>query len=82
MTRDILSHVGPLQVFTGNVPFHGIISTLVSFKTMNGERPPRPHGAEASDLSDALWKMTECCWKQDPKDRLGSSEVVALLREM
>ena len=49
---------------------------------MKGERPPRPNGVEALGLSDALWMMTESCWQHDPKDRLGSSDVVDLLREM
>ena len=49
---------------------------------MNGERPPRPRGAEVLGLSDALWRMTESCWQGEPKDRLKSSEVVDLLREM
>jgi hypothetical protein len=49
---------------------------------MNGERPSRPRKAEALGLSDALWKMTESCWEHEAKDRLGSSEVVDLLREM
>jgi len=49
---------------------------------MNGERPSRPQGVEKLGLTDALWKMTEYCWKHPPKDRLKSSEVVDLLREM
>ena len=48
---------------------------------MNGERPPHPHGVEPLGLSDPLWEMTESCWPQDPNERLGSSEVVDLLRE-
>jgi len=45
---------------------------------MTGDRPLRPHGAEILGLSDALWKMTECCWQHPPKERLKASEVVDL----
>ena len=49
---------------------------------MNGDRPPRPYVARELGLTDSVWKMTECCWLQVPKDRLEASEVVDLLREM
>jgi len=49
---------------------------------MNGERPPRPYEARELGLTDPVWRMTESCWFEPPKDRLKVSEVVDLLREM
>lgn len=71
-----------LQAFTGKVPFHNFVSSTVTWKLMNGDRPPRPYEAREFGLTDPVWRMTECCWVQPPKDRLKASDVVDLLREM
>lgn len=38
-----------------------------------GIRPPRPGNV---DLSEAIWKLVQSCWKQEPKERPKIGEVV------
>lgn len=54
---------------SGNVPFSQHNTLAVIYKTVNGARPERPTNAAAIGLSDALWKIVEDCWKQQPQER-------------
>lgn len=54
---------------TGYVPFNQYNTLAVIYKTVNGARPERPMDAASIGLSDALWKVVEDCWKQQPQER-------------
>ena len=49
---------------------------------MDGERPDRPQEAQELGLTDPMWGMTVCCWRQDPAQRPTMTEVIELLREL
>ena len=68
----------PMKVYTGHVPFHKIFrdGTVIK-KVLEGSRPPRP--ADASLLSDEIWKVIEMCWNQEPQDRPSAESVIGQL---
>ena len=44
---------------------------------LEGSRPPRP--ADASLLSDKIWKVIEICWNQEPQYRPSAESVIEQL---
>lgn len=44
-----------------------------------GDRPDRPEGTEALGLTTELWNCLTKCWHENPEERIGISEVLALL---
>ena len=67
-----------MKVYTGHVPFHQIVRDgTVMKKMLEGSRPPRP--ADASLLSDEIWKVIEMCWNQEPQDRPTAESVIGQL---
>jgi hypothetical protein len=47
-------------------------------KVREGSRPARPSREECMGpyLGDALWKVVEMCWKQEPRERPSMNEVL------
>jgi len=58
-----------LEVLTGEVPFARYTSLTVMRKVVDGERPERPQGPEATWFTDDLWGTLEQCWSPQPKTR-------------
>ena len=58
-----------LEVLTGRVPFPGYNGVIVMRKVIDGERPERPQGPEATWFTDDLWEMLDQCWSSQPKVR-------------
>ena len=56
-----LDPVGISEFQMIDISFHDTISTAVTYKVMNGERPTSPQGAERLGPLDALRNMVECC---------------------
>ena len=67
-----------MKVYTGHVPFHKIVRDgTVMKKVLEGSRPPRP--ADASLLSNEIWKVIKMCWNQKPQDRPSAESVIGQL---
>ncbi|KAL2913882.1 hypothetical protein HK105_206616 [Polyrhizophydium stewartii] len=79
MPCDVLSFaMAAIEVLTGNVPFSdGIESHDAAAKIKAGERPSRPVG-----VPDALWRLIEDCWQQDPAKQPSFAQVVERLEAM
>ena len=63
-----------MKIYTGHIPFHIARDSTVIMKVLGGSRPPRP--ADASLLSDEIWKVIEMCWNQEPQDRPSAESVL------
>jgi hypothetical protein len=50
--------------------------------TPTDEWKARPQAAQNLGLTDSLWDMTVCCWRQDPAQRPIMVEVVEFLDEL
>jgi len=67
-----------IQVFTRDVPFGHMRDHQILYGVVHRNlRPDRPNSDE---LDDALWNLTQSCWKHHPKDRLDMARVVSRLR--
>ncbi|KAF9255255.1 kinase-like protein [Marasmius fiardii PR-910] len=63
------------EIFTGNVPFHGLNDGAVIFAVMvKREHPSRP---ESTLLNDGMWNIMVDCWNSDPRLRPTASELPA-----
>ena len=58
-----------LEVLTGQAPFPRYNGVIVMRKVIDGERPERPQGPEATWFTDDLWEMLDQCWSSQPKVR-------------
>ena len=58
-----------LEVLTGEAPFARYTSLTVMRKVVDGERPERPQGPEATWFTDDVWGTLEQCWSPQPKAR-------------
>lgn len=72
-----------MQLFSGMYPFSDrLVGDYQVIRAVGqGIRPPRPTDtrANARGLTDAVWKIVEECWAQDPKSRPTADQVVARL---
>jgi hypothetical protein len=71
-----------MQIFTGNVPFCDVSNdAAITLKIIQGVRPSRPsHNISVTHgLDDEMWYLIEDCWKTQPMERPGASEVVRRL---
>ena len=57
-----------LQIFTGNLPFHGLNDLQIVDAIDDGKRPERPNLDEC-ELPDRTWTMMKECWDSDPRKR-------------
>ena len=64
------------ETISGNLPFHKDADITVSFKVVDGKRPPRGAG-----FTNSLWKMLELCWVPQPDDRPCIKDVLRCLEE-
>jgi len=65
-----------MQVFTGAVPFNGVISITAMVLLVQDKRPPRPtHPA----LTDGLWALMRRCWDRDSGSRPEVPEVLKVI---
>ncbi|KAF9255509.1 kinase-like protein [Marasmius fiardii PR-910] len=65
------------EIFTGNVPFHGLNDGAVILAVMvKKEHPSRP---ELTLLNDGMWKIMVDCWNFDPQLRPTAFELPALV---
>ncbi|KAG8948558.1 hypothetical protein FRC03_000681 [Tulasnella sp. 419] len=72
------------EVFTLEKPYsHCALDVQVIDDIEQGFRHKRPRGtAETQGLTNAVWRLTEDCWEQDPLDRPGMSYVAARLKTL
>jgi hypothetical protein len=63
-------------------PFAELRNYVVGIKVIQGVRPPRPTEQDCGGvaLSDALWKLTEDCWRATATERPLMKTVVERLR--
>lgn len=66
------------QIFSGHVPFPGILQIAAINRLVGGDRPRRPQHPE---LSDRVWNTIEKCWDRDPLRRLPIGTAFAIIRE-
>ena len=64
------------EVLTGQIPFVRHTSTAVVWRILDGERPMRPQGTQAAQLTDDIWGMLECCWQPRPEGRISVRHVL------
>lgn len=69
------------EVLSGQKPFFRHRDYAIVLKTLEGEHPNRPQGAEGKWFTDDIWAITECCWKPDPGDRPSIDRVLQYLDE-
>jgi hypothetical protein len=63
--------------YSGALPFAGVPNTdKVVQMVINGQRPPRPGGADIHGLTDGVWGIVQTCWSQEPHSRLRAFQVV------
>jgi hypothetical protein len=67
----------PIQVFTGQVPFHLNLPPAAMLAILDGKRPPRPTHPQCTV---ELWKSMKTCWDQDPLRRPEISTVSKTFR--
>ena len=67
------------EVFTGEVPFNGIVASAAMKSIMDGGRPMRP---DHPDLTESLWMLTRRCWAKEARDRPKMREVIKELKEL
>ncbi|KAF9267925.1 kinase-like protein [Marasmius fiardii PR-910] len=62
------------EIFTGNVPFHGLKDGAVILAVVYEKRhPPRPN---MSSLTDEMWNIMVECWMHDPLLRPAAAKVL------
>ena len=64
------------QVFTGDTPFSGHLSTEVIVLVLRGKRPRKP---THPTFTEDLWSLMQCCWDHDRNSRPTASEVLGTL---
>ena len=69
-------HFGPIQVFTGAVPFNNSSPPMAMLAIMQNERPPRP---THPTFTEKLWTLMQRCWDHDPHLRPDVSGVLQVL---
>ena len=74
-----ISHLIPLEVFTGKAPFFESTAPAVITSIMDGRRPERPNH---SGFTDHLWELTRKCLAQEPLDRPNVEQVLGALKRL
>ena len=69
------------EVLSGQVPFSSHAPTQISEIVLRGGQPKRPQGNGGEHFTGEIWKMLECCWKEQPGDRLNAKGVLLHLTE-
>jgi len=64
------------EVLSGQTPFSQCLFVAVVQKVLAGERPKRPHGAQGTQFTDAIWGILELCWQPQPGDRINAKDVL------
>ncbi|KAG6915264.1 hypothetical protein DXG01_012425 [Tephrocybe rancida] len=73
------------EIFTGNVPFHEMHSSIrVAFKVTKGEVPSRPSDGDPAwlihGLNESIWKLIKSCWLFDPLARPAITAITSSLK--
>lgn len=68
-------------MLTGQMPFHTLRDSEISYKVIQGERPDLPANAKDLGISDKLWELLIRCWFGDCTDRPSISEILQHLSE-
>ncbi|KAF9790526.1 kinase-like domain-containing protein [Thelephora terrestris] len=66
-------------LYSGDVPFSGLLSPAIKGMLLKGTRPPKPESAEVLGLTPALWALTKKCWARNPAKRPDTSAILAHL---
>ena len=64
------------QVLTGQWPFFPKREVEVMLAVLSGNRPTKPKNTKEIGMTDALWNLTEECWKEDRSMRPGISNIL------
>ena len=67
------------QVLCGKYPWQSNNETKVMLWVVEGKRPQRPEEAESPGFTDELWRMVECCWRQNRNERPEVGEILRCL---
>ncbi|KAG6915882.1 hypothetical protein DXG01_009419 [Tephrocybe rancida] len=74
-----------LEIFTGQIPFHGFANDTVTFHVVSGACPVRPNPSSPSwkifGLTEEIWACMEQCWEREPLRRPSASTVVNHLND-
>ncbi|EMD31571.1 hypothetical protein CERSUDRAFT_119616 [Gelatoporia subvermispora B] len=68
------------EIFSGEIPFcHCQNDASVILRICRGERPTRPIGFTAVQLSDEVWNLLEQCWRAEFDERPSITDIVNLI---
>lgn len=67
-----------LEIYTGNVPWPDTAEFTVMEKVLNRQRPERPADIP---IPDQIWCIIEKCWKQEPRARMCTKDILAVLSD-
>jgi len=68
-------------VLSKDVPFFRYRDDASIVRTLRGERPERPQGAEVKWFMDDVWSALGCCRVPEPGNRLSIEDVLQCLEE-
>ena len=58
------------KVLSGALPYHMEEESVIAFKIVSENRPPRPNTQAANRwLPDKMWDAIQHCWAQTPQSR-------------
>ena len=62
------------EVLSGQKPFAPLTAPVL--RITRGDRPKRPQGERGAVFTDEIWRMLECCWKHQPKERINAEAIL------
>ncbi|THH28970.1 hypothetical protein EUX98_g5213 [Antrodiella citrinella] len=65
-----------IELYTAKPPFSDQSLFQIGSKVVKGERPGKPLTAEGVVMSNSMWRLTQQCWAQNPKDRPAVKNIV------
>jgi len=67
------------EVLSGQIPFHPSAPFIVIAKVLEGKRPARPEGERGRLFTNAIWRLLELSWEEQPRDRPNAKAVLSCL---
>jgi len=67
------------EVLSGQIPFHPSAPFTVIGKVLEGKRPVRLKGEGGRLFTDAIWRLLELSWEEQPCDRPKAKAVLSCL---